>query len=237
MSKHALVSAFAILLFSTVLAAPTAAAEEDHEDQLGNWLIWNGTLRFSDRWSVFTDGQLRLWEPAWNIEEVLLRSAVHYDITPKLFVGLGYLHTNVWGSDEPVNAGRIRSENRIYQQLTYRHNVKKPILEHRFRYEQRWIDTFDDTEFGTRFRYRIQLTIPLNNPTLEPGTNFVNIYNEFFVNNKGGEPSLEQNRLYAAWGRKFTRQATLQLGLLWQHRSPGDYFRLQVFYTHNFDFR
>ena len=175
-----------ILLVLTATIAVPADAQEDHEDQLGAWYIYNGTLRFSDKWSLFTDGQLRLWEPAWNLEEILLRAAGHYDITPKLMVGLGYLHTNVWESDEPVNAGRIRSENRIYQQLAYRHNIGHPILEHRFRYEQRWLDTFaNDIEFATRLRYRIQLTIPLNNPTLKPGTNFVNIYNEFFIN-KGG---------------------------------------------------
>jgi len=228
-------SVWVLLVLIATIAIP-ADAQENPENELGTWFIYNGTLRFSDRWSLFTDGQLRLWEPIGNLEEVLLRAAGHYDINPKMTVGLGVLHTNVWPFEGSAGDGRTRSEDRIYQQFVYRHRWGRAFVEHRFRFEQRWLDYFYETEFATRERYRFQITFPINNTKLVPGTNFVNIYNEFFVN-QGGEPSLEQNRLYAAWGRKFTHQATLQLGLLWQHRSPGDFFRLQVFYTHNFDFR
>jgi len=34
---------------------------------------------------------------------------------------------------------------------------------------------------------------------------------------------------------QFTPHSNLQLGLLWQARSAADPFRLQIFYTHNFD--
>lgn len=231
--RAARVGVAALLLIAC--AVPAQAADEP-EDQLGIWGIWNGTLRFSDRWSIFTDGQIRFWEPAGNLEEVLLRAAGHYDINGALMVGFGYLHTNVWAFEDSVDDGRLRSENRIYQQFAARHRWGRVAVEHRFRFEQRWIDYFDEVEFATRERYRLQLTIPLKGPKVEPGTNFVNVYNEFFVN-QGGEPSLEQNRLYAAWGRQFTSFSNLQLGVLWQHRSPGDFLRLQVFYTHNFDFR
>ena len=232
-SKKALVGLLAIFLATT--AGYTHAAE-DPEDEIGTWLIWNGTLRFSDRWSLFTDGQIRFWEPAGNLEEILLRAAGHYDINSKLTVGLGVLHTNVWPFEGDVRDGRTRSENRVYQQFVARHGWGRASVEHRFRFEQRWLDFFDETEFATRERYRIQLTIPLNRPQMGPGTNFINLYDEFFLN-QGGEQSLDQNRFYAAWGRQFTDHSNLQLGLLWQHRSPGDFFRLQVFYTHNFDFR
>jgi hypothetical protein len=232
-SSKAVVGLLSILL---VFSASLTNASEDPEDELGTWLIWNGALRFSDRWSVFTDGQIRFWEPAGNLEEILLRAAGHYDLNAKMTVGLGYLYTNVWPYEGDVGEGRTRLEHRIYQQFVYRHRWGRTSIEHRFRFEQRWIDYFDETEFATRGRYRLQITVPLNRPKIEPGANFLNFYNEFFTN-RGGEPSLEQNRLYAAWGRQFTGNSNLQLGLLWQHRSPGDFFRLQVFYTHNFDFR
>ena len=46
-----------------------------------------------------------------------------------------------------------------------------------------------------------------------------------------------QNRLYGAAGYHFTDLSNLQLGFLWQARTSADFFRLQIFYTHNFDFR
>jgi len=52
-----------------------------------------------------------------------------------------------------------------------------------------------------------------------------------------GTRAFDQNRFYVAAGRQFTRDSNLQLGVLWQARSDADFFRLQIFYTHNFDLR
>ncbi len=40
-----------------------------------------------------------------------------------------------------------------------------------------------------------------------------------------------------AGGHQFTPASNLQLGLLWHARSSEDFFRLQFYYTHNFDLR
>ena len=69
---------------------------------------------------------------------------------------------------------------------------------------------------------------------MEPGANFVNSYNEIFLN-FDSERTFDQNRLYAAWGRQFTTDASLQIGLLWQARSSADLFSRQIVYTHNFN--
>ena len=34
---------------------------------------------------------------------------------------------------------------------------------------------------------------------------------------------------------QFTPHSNLQLGLLWPARSAADFFRLQIFFTHNLD--
>ena len=66
---------------------------------------------------------------------------------------------------------------------------------------------------------------------------FFNFDDELFLNYGSRPESFDQNRFYVAYGRQFTHHANLQLGLLWQHRPSGDFFRLQIFYTHNFDLR
>jgi hypothetical protein len=53
--------------------------------------------------------------------------------------------------------------------------------------------------------------------------------------NESGHNGFDQNRLYAAYGYQFTKYANLQLGLLWQLKDSEDFYRLQIFYTHNFD--
>ena len=42
---------------------------------------------------------------------------------------------------------------------------------------------------------------------------------------------------YDDGGQQFNSTSNLQLGLLWQARSAADLFRLQFYYTHNFDLR
>jgi hypothetical protein len=221
------------VLVSVLLSmALSPAWAQEPEDELGNWLIYNGTIRVADRWSVFTETQLRLWEPFSNLNEWFVRGAGHYHLSPRAAVGLGYGYFRTWPYDE----GPVRTENRIYQQFTIWHDWSRSRFEHRYRLEQRWLEEAGETDYSNRFRYRLQVTAPLNLETMEPGAHFINSYNEIFLN-FDSERAFDQNRLYAAWGRQFTKSANLQLGLLWQARTSEDFFKLQIFYTHNFDLR
>jgi hypothetical protein len=226
----------AVIIFAFLLSwfISGFALAQESEDELGTWLIFNSTIRFSDRWSVFTEGQMRLWEAASNLEEIFVRAAGHYDLSPEAMVGLGYMHSESWPFEE---SDRERSENRIYQQFAMKQTLARALFEHRFRLEQRWIENKVATDFSNRGRYRLQVTIPLNHETLRPGTYFINAYDEIFISFGGGERAFDQNRLYVAGGHQLTPDANLQLGLLWKARTSADFFRLQIFYTHNFDLR
>jgi len=224
----------AAVLILTALFPAMVAAQDNPEDQTGNWLIWNGTIRTSQKWSVFTEAQVRLWEPASNVNEIFARVAGHYNFTPKYMVGLGYMHTGVWSYEVETDKGPTSRENRIYEQLGFTQDWSRTVLEHRYRLEQRWIQESGDTRYASRFRYRLQVTTPINRDKLEKGAWFTNFYNELFIA-LGSAPEFDQNRLYGAGGYKFTDLANLQVGLLWQARSNADFLRLQFFYTHNFN--
>jgi hypothetical protein len=223
------------LLVAVVVGVVPAGAQQA-EDELGNWLIYNGTLRFSDRWTLFTEAQLRLFEVASNLNETLVRAGGQYDLTPKALVALGVLRADTWDYGGPADGSRVAEENRIYGQFTAKHEIARADFEHRYRAEWRSIDRNGVNDKSTRFRYRLQITTPLNRKEVEPGAHFINAYDEIFIGS-GGERTFDQNRLYVAWGRQFTRHANLQLGLLWQARSTEDFYRLQIFYTHKFDLR
>lgn len=215
------------------LAMSGIAHAQNPEDELGNWLIYNGTLKVSDRWSVFTEAQLRLWEVASNINEAFARAAGQYQYSKNSLVALGYMRSRV----TPFEDGAGTTEDRIYEQFTFKHWPGRPIFEHRFRLEQRWIEEAGATDYRNRFRYRLQITTPLNHSTLQAGTRFVNVYDELMLNFADGTHNgFDQNRLYGAYGWQFTEHANLQLGLLWQTKPSQDFLRAQIFYTHNFDF-
>jgi hypothetical protein len=212
-----------------------AAQAEDGDDKLGNWLGVNSTVRFSDHWSLFGQGEVRFWEAASDLNETLFRIAGHYDINKIAMVGLGYVRVDTWPYDD--GGDRVREENRLYQQFAMKQAWARARFEHRFRLEQRWFPKNDGDSYSNRGRYRLQVTIPLNHATMQPGTYFINTFNETFINFDDGDRDFDQNRLYVAGGHQFTPGSNLQLGLLWQARSSEDFFRLQFYYTHNFDLR
>ena len=191
----------AIIVTSCLLAimAETTWAE-DAEDNLGNWFGVNSTIRFSDHWSAFAQGEVRLWEPASNLNETLFRIAGHYDFNKIAMAGLGYVRVDTWAFDDDNDSGRIRIENRLYQQFAMKQAWARVKFEHRFRLEQRWFQKNDSDSYSNRGRYRLQVTVPLTHEAMQPGVYFINVFNETFITFDGGEREFDQNRLYVAGG-------------------------------------
>ena len=141
-----------ILAFSLLGMMTGTIRAQDAGGELGNWLIYNGTIRFSDRWSMFTEAQVRLWEVASNLSETLFRFAGQYDLSPEAMVSLGYLRADTWPFDDADGSGRVKKENRIYQQFTMKQAWTRAQFEHRFRLEQRWIEEAGETDYTNRAR-------------------------------------------------------------------------------------
>ena len=144
-----------------------AAQAEDGEDKLGNWMGVNSTVRFSDHWSLFGQGEVRFWEVASDLNELLWRVAGHYDINKIAMVGLGYVRVDTWPFDD--GGGRLREENRLYQQFALKQAWARAKFEHRFRLEQRWFPKNDGESDSNRARYRLQVAVPLTHATMQPG--------------------------------------------------------------------
>ena len=226
----------AVVLSCAATSVPSHATEEGGEDDLGTWFIWNGTPRFSEHWALFTEAQLRLYEPVSNPQEWFIRVAPRYIVDRDLLFEAGYLYSQSWPFDEAGNDSLLQTENRLYQQVTLHHDYRRSSIEHRYRYEQRWRTRDGDTSFSTRFRYRLQVTAPLNRKKMEPGAFFINANNELFVT-LGHPVEFDQNRLYAGLGYKITPLSNFQAGPMVQSRTNNNYLRLWLFYTHDFDLR
>lgn len=231
-----------VFVFMVVTSLPASANEA--EEQLGTWTGVNSTVRLTRRLSGFVQGELRTWDVGTNLNEVLGRVAGHYQLSPSMMVGLGYVRADTWGFDSSFGA-RKRGENRIYQQFAVSHAWGRVKLQHRFRLEQRFFREAGAASYGNRVRYMIGVTIPLKGDTVKCGSYFVRCANELFLNFETDSAltyperskTFDQNRVYVGGGRQLTPQSNIQLGLLWQARSERDFFRLQLNYTINFDLR
>ncbi len=233
-----LISLAAIL---SLLSTPVRAAEEPYppdedkgESQLGTWIGAQSTLRLTDRFSGFVQGEVRTWNFFHELNETLFRVAGSYKIAPFAWGTLGYVRVDTW----PVVAEpRYQEENRFYQEFGLKHAWTRVGFKHRIRLEQRWFQRISGDAYANRARYMFQLKAPLNRAQIEKGAFVASLTEEVFVNFASGLDPFDQNRLTGAIGYQISSGSSLTLGLLWQVRKDVDFLRLQLTFTYDADLR
>ena len=202
MQKHLWTLVAGILFSATALLG-------QNSDQ-GNWLMYFGNHKLSQRWGVHTELQYRHHSLVPNNpEQVLSRVGLNYhaSATTILTAGYGFIPSYA----DPGELGDPSTvEHRIWQQMILVHKDSRVKFEHRYRVEQRWVDA----NYKGRLRYRLLLTMPIGKPKFEDKRWFVGLYDEVFINTQ--RTFFDRNRLYAAAGYKLNSQLSFQAGVLHQ---------------------
>ncbi|WP_147677664.1 DUF2490 domain-containing protein [Algibacter pacificus] len=189
-----------------VLMLPIFAQAQDSD--LGNWLIYIGNKKINSKWNIHNEVQYRNYNVVGDLEQLLLRTGLGYNITEKnnILLGYGYILSEnyVGETDEKVSV----NEHRIFQQFTTKQSIGKVGLSHRYRFEQRFVEA----DFKMRFRYFLGVKIPLQYN--EEGNNplYLSAYNEIFLNTKSSV--FDRNRVYGGLGYTFSEQLRLELGYM-----------------------
>jgi len=220
-----------ILLSLLLFIVGTVNTFGQAQDNLGSWYIYNGSFYFVPQIEFFFETQLRLYEPLSNREEFFLRPMVNYHFSPAFSAGLGYSYGMTWNYAEKEDDKIKSTEDRLIIQATFNQHIQRTRFQHRYRFEQRWLDDGNQQ----RFRYRLQVTIPLNNTSIEKGTVFLNTFDEIFIDS-GPELKFNQNRLYLAGGFQFSKTLNFQIGYLFQSKPEHNFHRLQFFLTQKVNF-
>lgn len=227
-----------LLLLLSASSCFSIQAQQVSESQLGAWYMYFFNTTFKDsNWGIQGDIQYRDWRGLGDREQLLLRSGVTYspkESGVKFTLGYANITSGAFGADvdNPV------SENRIYQEALFSNTIlKRVLLTHRFRYEQRWVESQD---FRSRFRYNIFMNIPLNNKTLIKNTVYTAFYNEIFLNgerNIGTNSSVQffdRNRTYLGVGYVVKNNLRVQLGWMEQTTPNVSKGQLQFSLHHTF---
>ena len=226
------------LLILSLVSLNQIHAQGPDEGQLGAWYMYFYNTTFSEsNWGVQGDFQYRDWRGLGDREQLLLRSGVTYHPTEsnvKFTLGYGNITTGQYGTeiDDPV------AENRIYQEALFSNVIlKRLLLTHRFRYEQRWVE---DQDFRTRYRYNLFVNIPIKGVTLDKGTPYFAFYNELFINGErnignGREVQFfDRNRTYLGLGYAILNNLRAQLGWMKQTTVNWQKGQLQFSLHHSF---
>ncbi len=193
------------LLLGLIFFSNSAISQDSN---LGNWLIYFGNKQLDEKWNIHHEVQYRNYNAIGDLEQLLLRTGLGYNIDENNNVLLGYgyiLSENYIGeTDDKFSV----NEHRIYQQFITKQKVGKLGLSHRYRFEQRFVE--DD--FRMRFRYFLGFNLPLQNN--EDGNNplYLSAYNEIFLNTESS--IFDRNRLYGGLGYKFSKTLRMELGYM-----------------------
>ncbi|MDG1046676.1 MAG: DUF2490 domain-containing protein [Bacteroidia bacterium] len=224
-----------ISLLLIIGLAPKGKAQIN-EDKLGAWYMYFYNTAFNKGpWGIQGDIQYRNFNSLGDLEQLLLRSGLTYkpeNTNIKFTLGYGHITTGTYGDIDST-----LQENRIYQEILYPVKFgKRFYTNHRFRYEQRFVENQD---FRTRYRYNLFLNIPLNQTTMDKNTLYLALYNELFINgerNIGNNKKVEvfdRNRLYAALGFFIKKHLKVQFGVMNQTTNTIAKNQLQLSLHHN----
>ncbi|MBY0433777.1 MAG: DUF2490 domain-containing protein [Cyclobacteriaceae bacterium] len=176
----------------------------------GSWNIFNVKATVSDKWSFFAEGQIRSLQFYNNFHYYEYKAGVNYSLSKDftLTAAVGDYNTYQQGGD--FLTPKLSDEFRSWQQITMTQYFSRLKFEHRYRFEQR----FTQNGYRPRFRYRLNLVIPINHKKIETGTWYANVSNEIFITSR--LPYFERNRFFAGIGYKLTPIFNIQSGYLYQ---------------------
>lgn len=208
-----------------------------------NELIWQYQLdyqyrRGADGSNVSRGSYTNIFK---DMQQNVLRPWIHYYPVPgKIRISVSPL--GHWGSWTPSGDGAVKyyHEFRSSYQLTFYQKFGRIELQHRYRYERRWVgnkelsqggfnDLFSQEDFfangrKNRLRYLMRANIPLN----KSGSNYLAIWDEIFIGfgkNVANNKIFDQNRLVCLFGRKINQDSypmKIEAGLLWQSAPKYD---------------
>ncbi len=246
--------AFLIISFFAIISSTKTYAQHQISEQDHAWLMYFGNHRITDKIGIHTEYQFRRNNFLDNWQQSLLRVGVDYYTKSGAILtgGYGWIKSYPYG-DQPI--AHVFDENRIWEQLILNQKVARFSFQHRYRLEQRFLNTWskdandnffrDGSVYKNRVRYRFMASYPLNKKTMEDNTLFLSAYDEVFAGfgKNISKNVVDQNRLSLNLGYRFNANFNLQIGYLNQYIIKSDGVKaennhtFQLSYQYNLDFR
>ena len=195
-----------ILLF--ILTIPNVSQAQ--ESNLGNWLIYIGNKKIDNKWNWHHEVQYRNYNAIGDLEQLLLRTGLGFNLSEgnnNLLAGYGFIRSENYLDGKPDKA--IVNEHRIYQQFVTKQKFRYASVQHRYRFEQRFVEE----NFKMRFRYFLSMSIPLDDKF------YLSAYNEIFLG--ASTKPFDRNRLYGGVGYRVTDNLRFELGYMNQFFGEG----------------
>ena len=239
-------------LFTLIMWSGPAYHEKTYNQNA--WLMYFGDHKFSRKFGIHLEAQLRRSDWGKNPQQLLLRTGINYHPSNAIFYTVGYcfVETYPYGNFPVKDA---YPEHRLWEQMQIKSTLKTVEWISRFRLEQRFsqLPVFipasssyepGDAVYTNRFRLLNRFSHALTGKSIQDRSWYVTMYDEFLLNfgKNVAANFFDQNRLYFALGYKIPKLGRLELGYLEQTIFKSDGIKiennhtLQVGLSSNLDF-
>lgn len=208
-----------VLLWSVTVGGitPVQAFTQLGPNTRSDFRLWTPvylTVKLPSRFIAYMEANPRIGDDVTNIDQLLLRPAIGYQLTENFSLWQGYVWVGNFNQPHTAPQSPFFEENRIYQQAIYTQKFGGFKFMSRTRLEERWIEHADGT--AVRFREMLRLAYPL---PIAPDWALVG-YDEIFINlntvgvssGKGPEAGIDQNRFFLGINKTFNQYFNVDLG-------------------------
>jgi Protein of unknown function (DUF2490) len=197
------------LVLIAITRAPAPVSAQTIEDGR-TW--WNVTLQgktaTTSPWFWYAEVQARTRDGVEALDQLLLRTAVGYDLTIHSSVWIGYAYTPMF----PASGG-VLTENRTWQQYLWNRPFAHARFASRSRLEERAIEGNDT--LALRFRQQVRVTRPLSFERVS-----ALLWDEIFVHlnsTRRTASGLDQNRAFGGVGITVNPATRVEVGYMNQY--------------------
>ncbi|MFV1922563.1 MAG: DUF2490 domain-containing protein [Methylotenera sp.] len=173
------------------------------------WLMSLSRIKLTESVNSFIDIQPRYTMNDTSggknnaFDTLLLRGAIGYQISPNAGLYQGYAYIPTY---DPKNV-----EHRSFQELFINQPLQNNSLAHRLRFEQRFIESIDETAYRIRYFGRYVHALPTWHPNLSLAIN-----EEIFINlndaENGPQSGFDQNRLFIGLNYRVNNNLAYEFG-------------------------
>lgn len=193
--------------------------------------MYFGNQKINKKWSFHNELQYRNYNFVGDLEQLLIRTGIGYDLSDNnnnILLGYAFVHSEKYITSTDIKNNT--TEHRIFQQFISKQEFGRMKIQHRYRFEQRFIDS----NFKMRFRYFLSLNVPVNKTVMEKNAVYVSAYNEMFINTK--RTQYDRNRIYGGVGYCFNKNFKMEVGLMSQIIENSSRTQFQIIIFNNLPF-
>ena len=207
-----------ILLLCLNIISLNSSAQNSPQNKLGNWYMYNGSHKLSEKYAVKTMAHLRYFELTDEFQQSIYRLGLNYNLNSKINLTFGVSYADA--DTEYQNPSNLFTEFRLYEDINLNYKLGDFKLRHRFRFEHRFIEINDIKSTVNWLRYDINGTYPLSN------TWNIYAFNEIFFNFKGD--LIAQNWTGAGFLYALNNSIKFKVGYFYQKLPNFGFNRLQL---------